>query len=233
MVEDRNWIPLLVFSSAGWTNPALSASVHAVCPPASWPSWWPSLDCLQFVNVPFALGWPKPNTVLRTCPHKCQIQGNNHFPQPAGHALANTDQYVVSPHCCRRNWRCLFGWLLTSTFLQSYFLSCVSPACTWDYDIPAAGFCIYFYWTLRFLLAIQKELPKLEEWPIPPSRRLTAFSSSVSSMSFVNVQTIPLHRWLVKKKSSSFLLVFPGLSGIMINGLVLSLIIFSGRSSIA
>ena len=96
-------------------------------------------------KYPFCSGVAQ--TVPQTWPHRCQIQGNNHFPQPAGCALANTDQYVVSPHCCRRNCRCLFSWLLTSTFLQSYFLSCVSPACTdaWGYDIPGAEFCIYLY----------------------------------------------------------------------------------------
>ncbi|KAK4827180.1 hypothetical protein QYF61_015142 [Mycteria americana] len=38
---------------------------------------------------------PKPNTVFEVQPHQCQVQGYNHFPSPAGHAIFDTSQDAI------------------------------------------------------------------------------------------------------------------------------------------
>ncbi|GAB0175616.1 hypothetical protein GRJ2_000026800 [Grus japonensis] len=55
----------------------------------------PSLDMLQHLNVFLVVKGPKLNTALEVRPHQCQIQGDNHFPSPAGHTLSDTSQDVV------------------------------------------------------------------------------------------------------------------------------------------
>ncbi|GAB0186314.1 hypothetical protein GRJ2_001096700 [Grus japonensis] len=45
----------------------------------------PSLDTLQHLNVFLVVRGPKLNTVLEVRPHQCRVQGDNHFPTPAGH----------------------------------------------------------------------------------------------------------------------------------------------------
>ncbi|KAK4829773.1 hypothetical protein QYF61_006572 [Mycteria americana] len=55
----------------------------------------PSLDTLQHLNVPLVVGGPKLNTVFEVRPHQCQVQGDNHFPSPAGHAIFDTSQDAI------------------------------------------------------------------------------------------------------------------------------------------
>ncbi|KAK4826742.1 hypothetical protein QYF61_010995 [Mycteria americana] len=38
---------------------------------------------------------PKLNTVFEVQPHYCQVQGDNHFPSPAGHAIFDTSQDAI------------------------------------------------------------------------------------------------------------------------------------------
>ncbi|KAK4827220.1 hypothetical protein QYF61_015248 [Mycteria americana] len=52
----------------------------------------PSLDTLQHLNVPLVVGGPKLNTVFEVRPHQCRVQGHDHFPSPAGHAISDTSQ---------------------------------------------------------------------------------------------------------------------------------------------
>ncbi|KAK4811170.1 hypothetical protein QYF61_019801 [Mycteria americana] len=55
----------------------------------------PSLDTLQHLNVPLVVGGPKPNTVFEVRPHQCRVQGHDHFPSPAGHAIFDTSQDAI------------------------------------------------------------------------------------------------------------------------------------------
>ncbi|KAK4829728.1 hypothetical protein QYF61_006189 [Mycteria americana] len=55
----------------------------------------PSLYALQHLNVPLVVGGPKLNTVFEVRPHQCRVQGHNHFPSPAGHAIFDTGQDAI------------------------------------------------------------------------------------------------------------------------------------------
>ncbi|KAK4811654.1 hypothetical protein QYF61_022747 [Mycteria americana] len=54
----------------------------------------PSLDTLQHLNVSLVRG-PKLNTAFEVRPHQCQVQGDDHFPSPAGHAIFDTSQDTI------------------------------------------------------------------------------------------------------------------------------------------
>ncbi|KAK4827890.1 hypothetical protein QYF61_022313 [Mycteria americana] len=55
----------------------------------------PSLYTLQYLNIPLVVGGPKLNTVFEVRPHQCRVQGHNHFPSPAGHAIFDTSQDAI------------------------------------------------------------------------------------------------------------------------------------------
>ncbi|KAK4813151.1 LOW QUALITY PROTEIN: hypothetical protein QYF61_013116 [Mycteria americana] len=55
----------------------------------------PSLDSHQPLNVSLVVGGPKLNTVFEVRPRQCRVQGHDHFPSPAGHAIADTSQDAV------------------------------------------------------------------------------------------------------------------------------------------
>ncbi|KAK4825928.1 hypothetical protein QYF61_003423 [Mycteria americana] len=55
----------------------------------------PSLDTLQHLNVSLVVGGPKLNTVFEVRPHQCRVQGDNHFPSPAGHTISDTSQDAI------------------------------------------------------------------------------------------------------------------------------------------
>ncbi|KAK4832683.1 hypothetical protein QYF61_025144 [Mycteria americana] len=55
----------------------------------------PSLDTLQPLNVSLVVGGPKLNTGFEVRPHQCRVQGHNHFPSPAGHAIFDTSQDAI------------------------------------------------------------------------------------------------------------------------------------------
>ncbi|KAK4831708.1 hypothetical protein QYF61_018760 [Mycteria americana] len=55
----------------------------------------PSLDTLQHLHVSLVVGGPKLNTVFEVQPHQCRVQGHNHFPSPAGHAIFDTSQDAI------------------------------------------------------------------------------------------------------------------------------------------
>ncbi|KAK4807042.1 hypothetical protein QYF61_018383 [Mycteria americana] len=55
----------------------------------------PSLDTLQYLNIPLVAGGPKRNTVFKVRPHQCRVQGHDHFPIPAGHAIFDTSQDAI------------------------------------------------------------------------------------------------------------------------------------------
>ncbi|KAK4813743.1 hypothetical protein QYF61_023679 [Mycteria americana] len=52
----------------------------------------PSLDTLQPLNVSLGVRGPKLNTAFEVRPHQCQVQGDHHFPSPAGHTISDTSQ---------------------------------------------------------------------------------------------------------------------------------------------
>ncbi|KAK4810700.1 hypothetical protein QYF61_007674 [Mycteria americana] len=54
----------------------------------------PSLDMLQHLNVSLVVRGPKVNTVFEV-PYQCRVQGDNHFPSPAGHAIPDTSQDAI------------------------------------------------------------------------------------------------------------------------------------------
>ncbi|KAK4810751.1 LOW QUALITY PROTEIN: hypothetical protein QYF61_007725 [Mycteria americana] len=55
----------------------------------------PSLDTLQHLSVLLVLRGPKVNTVFEVRPHQCRVQGHDHFPSPAGHAIFDTSQDAI------------------------------------------------------------------------------------------------------------------------------------------
>ncbi|KAK4822830.1 hypothetical protein QYF61_020124 [Mycteria americana] len=55
----------------------------------------PSLDSLQHLNVSLVVGGPKLNTVFEVRPHERRVQGDDHFPSPAGHAIFDTSQDAI------------------------------------------------------------------------------------------------------------------------------------------
>ncbi|KAK4825444.1 hypothetical protein QYF61_027474 [Mycteria americana] len=55
----------------------------------------PSLDTLQHLNVSLVVGGPKLNTEFEVRPHQCRVQGHDHFPGPAGHAIFDTSQDAI------------------------------------------------------------------------------------------------------------------------------------------
>ncbi|KAK4806753.1 hypothetical protein QYF61_005549 [Mycteria americana] len=55
----------------------------------------PSLYTLQYLNIPLVVGGPKLNTVFEVRPHQCRVQGHDHFPSPAGHAIFDTSQDAI------------------------------------------------------------------------------------------------------------------------------------------
>ncbi|KAK4830233.1 hypothetical protein QYF61_009300 [Mycteria americana] len=55
----------------------------------------PSLHTLQHLNVSLVVGGPKLNTVFEVRPHQCRVQGHDHFPSPAGHAVFDTSQDAI------------------------------------------------------------------------------------------------------------------------------------------
>ncbi|KAK4809752.1 LOW QUALITY PROTEIN: hypothetical protein QYF61_008873 [Mycteria americana] len=52
----------------------------------------PSLDTLQPLNVSLGVRGPTLNTAFEVRPHQCRVQGHNHCPSPAGHAISDTSQ---------------------------------------------------------------------------------------------------------------------------------------------
>ncbi|KAK4830300.1 hypothetical protein QYF61_009805 [Mycteria americana] len=55
----------------------------------------PSLDTLQHLNVSLVVRGPKLNTGFQVRPRQCQVQGDNHFPTPAGHTIFDTSQDAI------------------------------------------------------------------------------------------------------------------------------------------
>ncbi|KAK4815221.1 hypothetical protein QYF61_022868 [Mycteria americana] len=55
----------------------------------------PSLDTLQPLNVSLGVRGPTLNTAFEVRPHQCQVQGHDHCPSPAGHAIPDTSQDAV------------------------------------------------------------------------------------------------------------------------------------------
>ncbi|KAK4814854.1 hypothetical protein QYF61_027827 [Mycteria americana] len=55
----------------------------------------PSLDTLQHLNVSLVVRGPNLNTLLEVRPHQCRVQGHDHFPSPAGHAIFDTSQDAI------------------------------------------------------------------------------------------------------------------------------------------
>ncbi|KAK4809926.1 LOW QUALITY PROTEIN: hypothetical protein QYF61_023413 [Mycteria americana] len=52
----------------------------------------PSLDTLQPLNVSLGVRGPTLNTAFEVRPHQCRVQGHDHCPSPAGHAIFDTSQ---------------------------------------------------------------------------------------------------------------------------------------------
>ncbi|KAK4819006.1 hypothetical protein QYF61_022837 [Mycteria americana] len=55
----------------------------------------PSLDTPQHLNVSLVVGGPKLNTGFEVQPHQCRVQGHDHFPSPAGHAIFDASQDAI------------------------------------------------------------------------------------------------------------------------------------------
>lgn len=74
---------LSVLNKRNSLSPAIRDTVQ------SQPPWWISAGPPPFVSIPLVLGYPKWDTLLQVWLHKCHIERNNHFPQPAGYVYAS------------------------------------------------------------------------------------------------------------------------------------------------
>ncbi|KAK4832392.1 hypothetical protein QYF61_022247 [Mycteria americana] len=61
----------------------------------------PPLDPLQQVRVLLMLGAPELNAVLQAGSHESGVEGQNHLPQPAGHACHAVQDMICLPGCER------------------------------------------------------------------------------------------------------------------------------------
>lgn len=105
---------------------SLSLSLYVIC--SSIPMTY-SLDPLQYINAFLVLGSPKLNTVFQVQSHKCQIEGNNHFPStcslcPRYYSLVCSWPSLLRGYTTFTCSACLQGH--TDHFLQSF----KSPDCT-------------------------------------------------------------------------------------------------------
>ncbi|KAK4817206.1 hypothetical protein QYF61_003599 [Mycteria americana] len=55
----------------------------------------PSLDTLQPLNVSLVARGPTLNPAFEVRPHQCRVQGHDHCPTPAGHAIPDTSQDAI------------------------------------------------------------------------------------------------------------------------------------------
>ncbi|KAK4831267.1 hypothetical protein QYF61_016737 [Mycteria americana] len=55
----------------------------------------PSFDMLQHLNVSLVVRGPKLDTGFEVRPHQCRVQGHDHFPSSAGHAIFDTSQDTI------------------------------------------------------------------------------------------------------------------------------------------
>ncbi|KAK4808458.1 hypothetical protein QYF61_005523 [Mycteria americana] len=55
----------------------------------------PSLDTLQPLHVSLGVRGPTLNTAFEVRPHQCRVQGHDHCPSPAGHAIPDTSQDAI------------------------------------------------------------------------------------------------------------------------------------------
>ncbi|KAK4811347.1 hypothetical protein QYF61_027576 [Mycteria americana] len=62
----------------------------------------PPLDPLELVHVFLILGAPELNTVLQVGSHESGVEGENHFPRPAGHAFFDAAQDTIVFLGCKR-----------------------------------------------------------------------------------------------------------------------------------
>ncbi|KAK4810750.1 hypothetical protein QYF61_007724 [Mycteria americana] len=51
--------------------------------------------CISNAKLKSSVRGPKLNTVFDVWPHQCQVQGDNHFPSPAGHTIPDTSQDAI------------------------------------------------------------------------------------------------------------------------------------------
>ena len=54
---------------------------------------------LQHFSILLVVTGPKMNTVFQVWPHQCPVQGDNHFPTPAGHTIPDTSQDAIDLLC--------------------------------------------------------------------------------------------------------------------------------------
>lgn len=87
--------PSLALSFLGQTNPVHSAvlTCHIFQPFVHLGG--PQLDLPQFVSV------PEFDTVLQMWPHKCWIEGNNHFLSVTGYFFNKPAQCAAGFYCCK------------------------------------------------------------------------------------------------------------------------------------
>ncbi|XP_052520385.1 uncharacterized protein LOC128071565 isoform X3 [Tympanuchus pallidicinctus] len=57
----------------------------------------PPLDSFQEIPVFFLLGSPELDAVLQMRPYQDVVEGEDHLPRPAGHALFSAPQYAIGP----------------------------------------------------------------------------------------------------------------------------------------
>ncbi|KAK4817694.1 hypothetical protein QYF61_025786 [Mycteria americana] len=156
----------------------------------------PSLDTLQHLNVSLVVGGPKLNTAFEVRPHQCRVQGHNHFPSPAGHAILDTSQDAI-------------GFLGRLGTLLAHIQAAVNqhPQCICGNGAPLAG---SFHSNVCAVLgsppatvattpAKLKLSPSKGEtsvaWAEPPAGYTEKLFPAVLGKYFLEVRTLPL--WVI------------------------------------
>lgn len=94
-------------------------------------------------------GWD----ILQIWSHKCQMEGKNQKPWPAGCTLANTSQDVVVCLYCKGTLLARVHLIVLQDpqvfFLQNCFLASQCPPCivAQGYSSPHEGRCIFLHWS--------------------------------------------------------------------------------------
>ncbi|KAK4819900.1 hypothetical protein QYF61_014635 [Mycteria americana] len=139
----------------------------------------PCLDTLQPLNVSLVARGPTLNTAFEVRPHQCRVQGHNHCPTPAGHAIPDTSQDAV-------------GFLGHLGTLPAHIQLAVDqhPQCRIRH--------LALLNLIQLASAHRSSLSRSLCRAFLPSSRSTLLPNLVSSENFLRVCSIPSSRSLIK-----------------------------------
>jgi len=112
----------------------------------------PALDPLQHIHVLLMLGAPELDAVLQVGSQESRVKGQNHLPQPAGHASLDAARLWLAFWAASARGQPMLSCSSTSTpqvLLLRATWATLRPACTcvWDWHNPRAEPCTSPCWT--------------------------------------------------------------------------------------